>query len=636
MLGPHAASGMLAVRTARLPGAGDPLRARLGFERALGSVAAPAEGLLVIRRLALAISPERSAFGRTVAQRLATCRASARRPWLDPEAASGANAVLFADEAELLACLARDWAAQPLPELWFWRALFGAAPFNDLLRDGFSRYAAALPAAFALLAARQIATAIAARLPDAVAEQARTAMAAAHGLSFDTPRAMPDRPAARRAPAETITAASANAGAGEEAPSAATRPAQAELLALVPEIADVRLGPAQRRLIALALALARAPGWVGTRGLPALSWPIPAPTISTPSAPEPFPGPSTPARTADQPRPEPHPRRTEPWRPAGASRVANAGAAKGPRLTETEDAAPSLHPLEPEATPARRVHGGIRPEMRVPAGPPAAADTGVGHAAAPIAPEEPETAAIISTAFGGLFYLLNVALALGIYGDFTQPLRPGLALSPWDFLALAGHRWFGAAIAADPVSPLLARLGGRSEETPPGTGFMLPAEWQLPPDWLDPWGMQARIGLHVTRRRLLLLHPAGFAIAQTVRGAARPRETARAILDHFPTLRDAALVREAPPSGLPRGGRPRWLALLLGAIAVRLEAALGVPAAEAPALLCRHAAVIRHRPGRLEVALSLAALPIAIRLAGLDRDPGWIPAAGHAVAFRFA
>ena len=40
---------------------------------------------------------------------------------------------------------------------------------------------------------------------------------------------------------------------------------------------------------------------------------------------------------------------------------------------------------------------------------------------------------------------------------------------------------------------------------------------------------------------------------------------------------------------------------------------------------------------RLSVSeLSLAALPIAIRLAGLDRDPGWIPAAGHAVAFRFA
>ncbi len=44
------------------------------------------------------------------------------------------------------------------------------------------------------------------------------------------------------------------------------------------------------------------------------------------------------------------------------------------------------------------------------------------------------------TRFGGLFYLVNVALYLELYGDFTAPAQPGLPLTIWDFLALLGHR----------------------------------------------------------------------------------------------------------------------------------------------------------------------------------------------------
>jgi hypothetical protein len=37
----------------------------------------------------------------------------------------------------------------------------------------------------------------------------------------------------------------------------------------------------------------------------------------------------------------------------------------------------------------------------------------------------------------------------------------------------------------------------------------------------------------------------------------------------------------------------------------------------------------------LDVFFSLADLPIAIRLSGLDRDPGWTPAAARFIAFHF-
>jgi hypothetical protein len=47
------------------------------------------------------------------------------------------------------------------------------------------------------------------------------------------------------------------------------------------------------------------------------------------------------------------------------------------------------------------------------------------------------------------------------------------------------------------------------------------------------------------------------------------------------------------------------------------------------------AATVHHTGERLEVFFSLAQLPLAVRLSGLDRDPGWIPVAGCDVRFHF-
>jgi hypothetical protein len=38
----------------------------------------------------------------------------------------------------------------------------------------------------------------------------------------------------------------------------------------------------------------------------------------------------------------------------------------------------------------------------------------------------------------------------------------------------------------------------------------------------------------------------------------------------------------------------------------------------------------------VDVHLGLDDLPISLRVAGLDRDPGWIPAAGRSVRLHFA
>jgi hypothetical protein len=53
------------------------------------------------------------------------------------------------------------------------------------------------------------------------------------------------------------------------------------------------------------------------------------------------------------------------------------------------------------------------------------------------------------------------------------------------------------------------------------------------------------------------------------------------------------------------------------------------------ALLLRRAARVFVTASHLDVAFSLDGLPIDIRLAGLDRDPGWVPAAGQFIRFHY-
>jgi hypothetical protein len=166
----------------------------------------------------------------------------------------------------------------------------------------------------------------------------------------------------------------------------------------------------------------------------------------------------------------------------------------------------------------------------------------------------------IQTEWGGVFYLVNVAIALGVYGDFTTPARPGLALPVWDYLALIAGRMVGDAFAADPLTTLLAKLSGRNAEEPPGMYF-------------EPEG--------------------GESLAD-------------------------------------------WLERNCREIDQRLTAALAIDDLEAlHARVLNHIARVEARALRLDVHFSLATHPIELRMAGLDRDPGWVPACGRSIYFHY-
>jgi hypothetical protein len=264
------------------------------------------------------------------------------------------------------------------------------------------------------------------------------------------------------------------------------------------------------------------------------------------------------------------------------------------------------------------------------------------------------------TAHAGVFYLLNVALFLGLYGDFTRPRERGLALGPWDFVALIARRLLardvdgdshpvvgdshpvvgdshlvdGAShtVDGDPIWGLLSELA--AHEGRPGTGFRAPRSWRVPQDWLEPFDRsRGPWRWMVCDGRLRAVHPAGFvAIDLPVRG-----EPLLQLCGELVRYGNPRRVETARAGTMTSRGLAGWTDWVADYVRARLRLALGTrSAAAAVRTVLERPGTVRVTPTRVDVEFSLDDLPVAIRLAGLDRSPGWIPAAGRHLAFHFA
>src|SRR6185436_225185 len=406
-----------------------------------------------------------------------------------------------------------------------------------------------------------------------------------------------------------------------------------------PEASAPALAPAQRALLGIALTLRRRRPLVrATAFTPALArwW---ADASAAPAAPversvaapavlpvvRPGPAPLAAPRTDAAPKP----------RPTGHGETI-APTTLPPALGDHLNAAPPDAPGTAAAAPSSAAAQLPPPATHL--GPPAATVTRARRLAAD------NFAPAVPTALGGLFLLVNLGLYLNLYGDFTQPRAPGIALDPWDFAALLGRELLPAArrgrLARDPAWRLLAELAGREPVDAPGAGFHPPRAWRIPHAWLAPfddaraaWRWSAADG------RLRVLHPAGFlALDVAARGepsAQLARELAR-LGAPPPQLAREGEVPARPAAAVAPPALARWVGWLAPYAAARLRAALG---ARTPAAAARTALLLPARvaisPGRVDLTIPLAALPLALRRAGLDRTPGWIPAAGRHVAVHF-
>ncbi len=134
----------------------------------------------------------------------------------------------------------------------------------------------------------------------------------------------------------------------------------------------------------------------------------------------------------------------------------------------------------------------------------------------------------------------------------------------------------------------------------------------------------------------MLWHPAGFVIADMLRRPGRSASGQLASLARRVGLPASTIVTplRRAPTRLGRGAA-RWRDLLALYLRARIAQAVAADPIDAVDLVCRHQAIVEATEGALDIHLSLDDLPLSLRMAGLDRDPGWIPATGLRLTFHF-
>ncbi|MBW8845321.1 MAG: hypothetical protein JF607_10135 [Burkholderiales bacterium] len=568
--------------SARTPARAQPVAARLALQ-ALGADledalprGLPPQALLWLRRMQLQ-APEAAllrpappawrqdwiAAGR---QQFDTALAQAARPALGPVPES-APAVLFADAAEMLACLALAAQAGQL-DRWWWRGLLGRA-WPQWPRAWGQRPEAQAGAQRLLAKVGQGGV-----LPSA--DEAVPAAPRGFGVPPQRLDAEPTREVAARSDAKAglvstsdervVTARVSRTEAVELAGAVATASAMKPDLSVLaapsmPDHAEAQQ-PVERPVARRVSAPRVLDSGPAEHPAPAtLSEAMPRPVAKLEGV--------APPRLLS-PKPAPVERAREPRLPSSAAT---------PRRAVVDIPAPATlpHASPPQFMPATGQAVGAEAEAPVPASPtrrpplsrrtrPAVPRPPVAEPVLPTSPTlhtaaAPESAwpwpQALATHQAPLLFIVNALLEDGLYPDFTRPRDPGLPVPLWALLAALSQAW---RLPPDALQGTLA---------------------ERMPDWIAPDALPAAPG-----------------------AAAGPWST--------------------------------WLPAYARSLRRRLCQRLGLRSAQWPrALMLAQPARLWLSEAEWVAEFDLSSHDVAWRLAGLDRDPGWLPSAGISLRFRF-
>jgi hypothetical protein len=468
-----------------------------------------------------------------------------------------AEAVYFEDRAELLACLALSWMRGDAPNQWWWRSLFPGHSLSEALHDAWTRETQSVPAALETLDRAGEGAAFLRALP----KELLVMLAAGVAKVFALPQL---HEAIQRAIAQRQSVVTAAVISRPQNARAITEPTDFETFASVIRLPEPwrpwvekepNLSAEAETLFVLCKMLVQAPAVTRSTKFMAAVEEFGAACESIANR-----GRFDHVQRAVE---APIPIVTQPLLRSDSLAVT------APVETHISGHPSVAAPFVPAHTASNPTPVNITPASPLPPG-------STVSQAIPAPPAELSEFKC-SSEWAGLFYLINVALALGLYGDFTQPRRKGLALSVWDFLALIGWRVISQEFERDPLWSLLATLSGRGPEDAPGM-------WFEPPD------------------------------------------------DFTGTDQDAGAVWESLEGGDNSTSFERWLSRLLTVIEWRLQRA-GLPFALGSLLQQRGTMAVTRE--RVTVHFCIAEHPIELRLSGLDRDPGWVPAAGRIISFHY-
>ena len=587
------------------------------------------------------------------------------RPSIDNVTGSE-EAILFANPAELLACLARDWCNSRVAERWWWRTLLRSGDISQFVKKVWRDHPESVPAALERLVRQRSAINFVRLLSPADLQPLVYQMIRSFALTELATIAtrMFENTLASDPGGSQLNAGTRISSKQEEE----WRPPVGPWRQQVPEAEAGELTLPQKFFIGIALMIARLPSVARSKEFAreVKQW---QEQIESPS------------RQVSAPEGRAETLFTSSANPTGILEVASANAQlksqprrrlEEPGDSRIDDRKPIVVPALPPSTEPETMQTGAEAafvDQPFEQSLPATREQSIAQEADKLQPQfsTPAEATIsateqplvqpssferidseldndavwIETNLGGLFYLINLGLYLNLYADFTTPAAPGIELNIFDFVAVVGAELTSDALSEDPIWFLLANLAGRDEEEPLGSSFAPDDEWRLPPEWLSMFSDDRPWRWSTGRRRLRVLHPEGFLILDLPLAKDVRKQLQREIRRYDVSERSLSRGRMAKLSRLRTkvSTSPEvrhWLSLLMPYVRARLRFALGLEADKniAP-MLCQRYARVRATDTHVDVFFWLADLPLEIRFAGLDRDPGWVPAAGRFITFHF-
>jgi hypothetical protein len=569
---------------------------------------------------------------------------------------ANAECVIFADRAEMLACLAIDWLEGRLGMGWWWRSLLPGLDGSRQVLPFWSEAPEYIPGALLHLANRERSVEFAGRMS---ADEARDMLrAVVRRLALDDLRGIADEAPSRLAKkvADSYRRLQPNA----EIPPPPWKN-------WAPEGCRIALGPEQRCLLGVTLTLQRAPAVARTRSFAhaARGWFDAAKNESRPGQASALPEAFDQSIAASAPEHEsPRYGRKIESRRIGVSftdaKIDEGGARREvesrrdrTRVPGSEEQPPESEAIEidfsmsePEvASVVSRVSTPVVDDSDLapvdefdvePFPQPPAAHEASSETPAEYLKAAPLLEAQIETGFGGLFYLLNFGLYLELYGDITTPSVCDIPLNIWDFLALLGERLIGSELRGDPAWALLARLAGRDETQEPGGDCAMPEPWLMPAQWMKPFEPDGVWRWEANEDRLRVWHPAGFIALDLPLEPGDPARQLRREMEAYAQFTPRLCSEQDGHSGEAQSSLRRWLDWLMPYARARLRLALGsAEIGDVGRALCEYRSRVFVTATHMDVMFSLAESRVEIRRAGLDRDPGWIPATGRIIRFYF-
>lgn len=252
----------------------------------------------------------------------------------------------------------------------------------------------------------------------------------------------------------------------------------------------------------------------------------------------------------------------------------------------------------------------------------------------------------LQTHLSGIFYLLNLMRHLDLPACFQPQCQLEEQIGFWGLLEVLARALLAEhfdAHADDPVWALLCRLDGREAGQAPAVGFRFTGEYQLPEPWLEAIRSagdgyyQAWDGTYHW-----LWSDAGFILHRTRQQALAESWRQRGFVSGYSCIQqadsmDAPLGRLNPLRHWLGQELLEWLSFMFPALELRLRQALALGANPPDylhnLLLCP--ATLYDTGVHIDWVSSLEHISLPVRMAGLDRDPGWLPAIGRVVSFHY-